>query len=141
LRKGNGCVSYEVALAVFLPCLGVILAGSIWLSRGLDELGARFDISPLLLGLITALGADFPEISSAITALFAGEHDVGTGVVLGSNLFNLAALMGLGGLISKAAPLTRPRLLFSGAVSLMVTGLAAVLIFRLLAPGWCIAFL
>lgn len=134
-------VGYKVALAAFLPCLAAIVAGSIWLSRGLDELGARFDLSPASLGLITALGADSPEITSALTALFAGENDVGTGVVLGSNLFNLAALMGLGALISSTAPLKRPGLLFSGAVSVLETGFVGLLILRMLPPVWCIGLL
>lgn len=109
--------------------------------RGLDELGARFHILPGLLGLITALGADSPEISSAVTAMLAGEHEVGVGVVLGSNLFNLAALMGLSALISRDEPLKRAGLLFNGAVSLVVTGLASVLILQLLAPTWCMCLL
>lgn len=134
-------MTYDTALIVFLPCLGSIIAGSIWLSRGLDELGSRFAMLPGLLGLITALGADSPEISSAVTALFAGEHEVGVGVVLGSNLFNLAALMGVSALISRDEPLKRPGLIFSGAVSLLVTGIAAVLILQMLDPAWCMVLL
>ena len=40
--------------------------------------------------------SDTPEVTSAVTALPHGQHDVGPGVVLGSNMFNLAALIGLG---------------------------------------------
>src|SRR5271165_1906125 len=41
-------------------------------------------------GLVAALAADTPEVTSAVTALAHGQHDVGTGVILGSNVFNLA---------------------------------------------------
>lgn len=67
-------MSFELALIVFLPCLGTIIAGNICLSHRLDELGSSFVIEPGLLGLITALGADSPEISSAVATLFSGEH-------------------------------------------------------------------
>jgi cation:H+ antiporter len=53
-----------------------------------------------LLGIVTALGADSPEIASAITALAAGHSDLGVGVVIGSNIFNLAALLGLSALVA-----------------------------------------
>ena len=59
------------------------------------EVCAGLGLAAGLLGLLTALGADAPEISSASSALFAGASEVGVGVILGSNLFNLAALHGL----------------------------------------------
>lgn len=124
----------EVAYGVFLPCLAAIMLGSICLSRDLEGLGDAFGILPGLLGLITALGADSPEISSAVTALFAGQSEVGLGVVLGSNLFNLAALLGFSGVLAGNVPLQRNSLLFNGAVSLLVTGIAALLIYQLLSP-------
>ena len=47
------------------------------------------------LGLVAALAADAPEITSAVTALTRGQASIGAGVVIGSNVFNLAALLGL----------------------------------------------
>lgn len=125
----------DLAYAIFLPCLAAIVLGSIWLSRDLEAVGDAFGILPGLLGLITALGADSPEISSAVTALFAGQSEVGLGVVLGSNLFNLAALLGLSGVLTGKIPLHRPSLLFNGIVSLLVTGIATLLIYQLFSPA------
>jgi len=99
--------------------------------RGLDRLGARFGLSEGLLGLLTALGADAPEVSSAIAALQAGAHDVGLGVVLGSNIFNLAALLGLGALVAGRIQVQREGLLLDGGVAMLVTGVIAALL-----PGW-----
>ncbi|HKJ87768.1 MAG TPA: hypothetical protein VKA48_04595 [Gammaproteobacteria bacterium] len=131
----------HLALIVFPFALAAIIAGSLWLSRGIDAIGTRFSMLPGLLGLITALGSDSPEIFSAVTALFAGEHEVGIGVVLGSNLFNLAALMGLSGLLSEDLPLKRPVVLFNGAVSLLETGVATLLVLHLLTPAVSMALL
>ena len=52
-----------------------------------------------MLGLLTALAAHAPEVSSAIAALVRGKHDVGVGVVLGSNVFNVAAMIGLSAIL------------------------------------------
>ena len=58
-----------------------------------------------LLGLVTALGADAPhapEISSAVACLHADVRAVGLGVVLGSNIFDLAALLRLSAALAGA---------------------------------------
>ena len=98
-------MSLTAALVLFSGCLAAVIAGSMWLSRALHGVGTYLRLLPGLLGLIAALGADSPEIFSAVTALQAGEHDIGPGVVLGSNLFNLAALMGLSGILSEPLPM------------------------------------
>jgi cation:H+ antiporter len=134
-------LSLELSYGIFLPCLAAIIVGSIWLSKSLHEFSTRFNILPGLMGLITALGADSPEITSAVTALVAGETEVGVGVVLGSNLFNLAALMGLSPFLAGDIGLKRPVILFNGIVSLLVTGIAAVLVLQLLSPSACMILL
>jgi cation:H+ antiporter len=68
------------------------VVSSIVLSRRIEQLGKWPRLSESLLGVVAALGANAPEISSAITALRQGQHDLGLGIVLGSNIFNLAAL-------------------------------------------------
>jgi cation:H+ antiporter len=103
--------------------------------RGLTRLGSKLRLSEGLLGLLTALGADAPELSSAVIAILAGSRAVGQGVVLGSNLFNLAALIGLAALLSGGLAVHRPALLVDGAV-----GLAAVLLAGLLVAGWAPAW-
>ncbi len=134
-------MSLDLAFLLFLPCLAAVVVGSASLSRGLHVLGDELALLPGLLGLLTALGADSPEISSAVTALLAGQHDVGVGVVLGSNLFNLAALLGLSPFLAAGIPLKRAALIFNGAASVLVTMLAGLLILHVLAPGPCMILL
>ena len=93
-------MSSEVAALLFVISLAVTLAASEAMVRGLDRLGARLGFSGALLGLLTALGADAPEIASAVASLQARARDVGLGVVLGSNIFNLAALLGLSAILA-----------------------------------------
>ena len=68
--------------------------------------------------MLAALGAATPEISSAVTALFVKQHDVGVGIIIGSNIFNLAALLGLCALLAGRLPLRRQAMIFNGAISL-----------------------
>ena len=93
------------------------------LAKRLDQIGVYLDASAGLTGLITALAADSPEIASAISALTSGRHDLGLGVIFGSNIFNLAALLGLAALV--AGPISSPRrtLILNAGASLAVTAI------------------
>src|ERR1700746_3499930 len=89
-------------LGIVLFCAGVVVSVSAsWLrvSR-LERLGERAGFSEAWLGLVAALAADAPEITSAVTALSRGQAAVGAGVVIGSNVFNLAALLGLAAVVA-----------------------------------------
>src|ERR1700735_4921548 len=85
---------------IFVAGAGVSLAASWLLVTRLERVGARLGLSEGLLGMLAALAADAPEITSAVTAL-AGHHpQIGAGVVIGSNVFNLAALLGLAAVVA-----------------------------------------
>ncbi len=77
---------------------------------------------------MTALGADAPEISSAVAALAAGHNDLGIGLVLGSNVFNLAGLLGVSVLVAGNVRIHRQGLALNGAVALAVTAIGAALV-------------
>jgi cation:H+ antiporter len=88
------------AIPVFLVSIGVMLAASAVFAGRLDHIGLRLGLPEALLGLLTALAADAPEISSAISALVQNEHAVAVGVVVGSNTFNIAAMLGLSAVVT-----------------------------------------
>jgi cation:H+ antiporter len=128
-------MSPAFAVPLFLASLAVTLAAARLFARRLDRLGVRFGFPEALIGLLTALAADGPEISAALFALFKGAHDVGVGVLVGSNGFNLAAMIGLSALISGRVRLARETLVFEGAVGLVITLFAAALLLGWLSPG------
>jgi cation:H+ antiporter len=123
-----------LALAGFVLGLGVTLASSEVFARGLTRLGSKLGFSEGLIGLLAALGADSPELSSAVIAIAAGAGDVGVGVVVGSNLFNLAALLGLSALVARGVRIRRGPLLLDAGVGLAVMLAAAVLVAGLASP-------
>jgi cation:H+ antiporter len=119
----------------------VALAASAALVTALERLGARFALPEATLGLMVALAADSPEVSSAVTAYVRGEASLGAGVVLGSNAFNLAALLGLGAVVASRIALHRRVVLFEGAVAVAIAALAGATIFGLAGPAVCTALM
>jgi cation:H+ antiporter len=119
----------------------VTLAAAGFFARRLDRVGLGLGLPETVLGLLTALAADAPEVSSAIAALARGEHDVGVGVVLGSNVFNVAAMIGLGALLCGRIRVRRQALAFEGAVGIAATLIVGALILNLLGPWVTIVLL
>lgn len=128
-------MSPALAVPLFGLSLGVTLAAARLFARRLDRLGVRFGFPEALIGLLTAVAADGPEISSALFALAKGAHDVGVGVLVGSNGFNLAAMIGLSALIAGAIRLPREIVLLEGSVGLIIAVFATALLLGWLSPA------
>ena len=124
-----------MAVAVAVPLFVVSLVGTLvsaaTFARRLDRLGAKHGLSEVSIGLLTAVAADAPEVSSALVALFKGAHDAGVGVIVGSNMFNLAAMIGVSVLLVGAVQVSRKPLLLEGTVGLAVTAIVIALLL-----GW-----
>ena len=87
-------MSQAALVAEFLAALVLVSISGFVLTGQIDRLGARLRFTSGLLGLAVAFGADSPEIASAVSALLHGRGDIGAGVVLGSNIFNVAGIRG-----------------------------------------------
>jgi cation:H+ antiporter len=121
-------MSVAAAIPVFCVCVVASLVASLVFGRKLDEVSERFGATEGLHGILTALGADAPEISTAIAALVSAHGKLGVGVVIGSNLFNLAALLGLSAIVAGGVAIHRHGLLFNGSAALAVTGIGTALV-------------
>ena len=109
--------------------------GTSWLlvSR-LERVGERFGLSEALLGMVAALAADAPEITASITAVSHHQRTVGAGVVIGSNVFNLAALLGIGAVVAGRIELHRKVVALSGTVALLVALAGLLVVTGLVSP-------
>jgi cation:H+ antiporter len=132
-------VSTPLAILLFVGGLAVTVASSIVLARELDRIGERLGFSEALLGIVTAIGADAPEIASAVAAVVAGHTDTGVGVVVGSNVFNIAALLGLSAVMAGTVRIHSHGLVLNGGVAVLVAVSGALLVMAWL-PAWA-AFL
>jgi cation:H+ antiporter len=108
------------SLLLFAAGVLVSLSASWLLVSRLERLGERAGFSEAWLGLLAALAADAPEITSAITALAGGQPAVGAGVVVGSNVFNLAALLGLAAVVAGGIAFHRRVVLLAGLPGIWV---------------------
>jgi len=88
------------ALFWLIAGLVLLLVSSRLLVWGAVQIAHGFGVSDLIIGLtIVALGTSLPELASSVIAARKGEHDIALGNVLGSNLFNTLAVVGIAGAI------------------------------------------
>lgn len=94
MTKGKA-LFWLVAGLVFLVISSRIL---VW---GAVSIAHALGVSDLVIGLtIVALGTSLPELAASVMAVRKGEHDIAIGNVVGSNMFNLLAVVGLAGVIA-----------------------------------------
>ncbi len=120
---------------IFVSAAAVSLATSWLLVSRLERIGARIGLSEALLGMLAALAADAPEITASVTAL-AGHHSrIGAGVVIGSNVFNLAALLGLSALVAGEIKLHRRVIILEGTVAMLISTVCLAVVLGGPGPG------
>jgi cation:H+ antiporter len=124
-------VGVGVAVPLFVVSLAVTLVAAATFAGRLDRLGAKFGFSEVSIGLLTAVAADGPEVSSALVALIKGSHDASVGVIVGSNTFNLTAMFGASVLLAGSVLVPRKTLLLEGTTGLTVTAIVIALLL-----GW-----
>ncbi len=81
--------------------LGLLVLGSEWFVNGATEFAEALGVSDLVIGLtLVAAGTSMPELATSVVAGIRGERDIAIGNVVGSNIFNILAVLGLTALVS-----------------------------------------
>lgn len=94
MSKGRAIFWLLAGLFLMIISSRILVWGAVSIAKG-------FGISDLIIGLtIVALGTSLPELASSLIAVKKGEHDIALGNVLGSNLFNTLAVVGIAGIIN-----------------------------------------
>lgn len=97
--------AWQVALFLILGLAGLPFGASL-LIDGAQSIALKLGVSEAVIGLtLIAIGTSLPELSTTVMATLRGKADVVLGNVIGSNLFNLLAIMGVSALF---APLEVP---------------------------------
>ncbi|HAO16321.1 MAG TPA: calcium/sodium antiporter [Alteromonas macleodii] len=82
----------------------LLVASSRMLVWGAVEVATFFGVSDTIIGLtVIAIGTSLPELASSLMAVKKGEHDLAIGNVIGSNMFNTLAVVGIAGTIQPMA--------------------------------------
>ncbi|SEO22439.1 cation:H+ antiporter [Halogranum amylolyticum] len=100
--------------------------GAEWLVTGASALARRFGISELVVGLtIVAFGTGLPEVVVTLDAVATGHTDLAVGNVVGSNIVNIAVVLGVVALV-RAFPVSRSLVRRDGVVLVGTTVIATV---------------
>jgi cation:H+ antiporter len=132
IRTGMG-----MPLALFWLVFGflALLVSSRILIWGAASIALQLGVSELIIGIVVvALGTSLPELAASLASAIKKEHDIAIGNVIGSNIFNLLAVLGLPGLISPGAldPSVRYR---DFPVMFLITLILFVMAYGLRGPG------
>jgi cation:H+ antiporter len=93
---GGGKLPVNILLIVV--GLGLLLLGSRWLVGSAVEIATLFGMPQLVIGLtIVAAGTSMPEVATSVVAGLRGQRDIAVGNVVGSNIFNILAVIGITG--------------------------------------------
>ena len=86
-------------LLILLACL-ILFVGAELLVRGGASIAIKLGLTPLVVGLtVVAFGTSAPELLVSLKASFSGQSDIAVGNVVGSNIFNIAVILGLSAVV------------------------------------------
>ena len=89
-------------LGLFVVSLMVLLKASDWFIDAAEEIGISLGISPFIIGVtIVAFGTSLPELATSIASVLSDNSEIVTGNVIGSNITNIALVLGLVAVIVK----------------------------------------
>jgi cation:H+ antiporter len=115
----GGSVPAQILLAAL--GLGLLVLGSRWIVDSAIVMARALGISDLIIGLtIVAAGTSMPEVATSVMAAIRGERDIAVGNVIGSNIFNLLAVLGLSSVVGGGLGVAPSLLAFDLPVMLAV---------------------
>lgn len=109
-----------LGLTLLIVSSRILVWGAVFIAQSLG-------VSDLMIGLtVVAIGTSLPELASSLAATRKGEHDLALGNILGSNVFNTLAVVGIAGAI---APMTIDSHLFTRDLPVMALLTLSLFIF------------
>lgn len=127
-------VSLLAAIVLVVGGLGLLIVGSRLFVGSAIYFARLLEISDAVIGLtIVAVGTSLPELATSVVAACKGEQDIAIGNVVGSNIFNILAILGIAPLI---APLRNATL---GPLDLGLMLFCSILLLPVMRTGWKIS--
>ena len=115
--RGGGLLQIGFVIAG----LALLMLGARWLVDAAITMARSMGVSELVIGLtIVAAGTSMPEVATSVLAAFRGERDIAVGNVVGSNIFNVLAVLGLSGTVGGGMEVAPAVLSFDLPVALAV---------------------
>ncbi len=110
--------------------LAMLVLGSQWLVDGAIMAARALGVTELVIGLtIVAAGTSLPEVATSVMASIRGERDIAVGNVIGSNIFNVLAVLGFSGVLSPAGVAVSPAALTFDVPIMVAVSVACLPVF------------
>ena len=93
---------FSLVMVIFLGSVVGLYFGSGWLVEGAREIAVKIGISERVVGItIIAFGTSVPELVTSLIAAIKKNTDISMGNIIGSNIFNIFAILGITSTIKK----------------------------------------
>lgn len=104
-------MSHLIAIVLLVVGLAVLIIGADALVRGAAQLAKHMGLSPFAIGVtVVAFGTSAPELFASVGAALQGQTEMAIGNVVGSNIANIALILGIGGMLMPIAIHRRVRM-------------------------------
>jgi cation:H+ antiporter len=130
-RQPGNAKKMMIHIGMLAGGLVMLVIGSNWMVNGAVTLAHWLGVDDVLIGLtILAVGTSLPEIATSVMASVRGERDIAVGNVIGSNIFNLLAVLGLTAALSpNGVPVPADMIRFELPVMIAVTAVCIPIFF------------
>ncbi|MBI3164762.1 MAG: calcium/sodium antiporter [Chloroflexi bacterium] len=119
-----------INLGFILIGLGLLVLGSNWLVDSATKIATSLGVSELVVGLtIVAVGTSLPEVATSVMAAVKGESDIAVGNAVGSNIFNLLGVLGIGATVAPGGIAVASRILEFDLPAMVFVALVTLPIF------------
>ncbi|MGC9516812.1 MAG: calcium/sodium antiporter [Methanomicrobiales archaeon] len=119
-----------ILIGILIVSLIIVIKAADLFIDNLVDIGTRLGISEIILGVTAAaIGTSLPEFGSAVIASFSGNTDIGVGVVIGSNIWNIAGILGISATVAGVIKTDTKGITRDGLITL---GTGLILVFFML---------
>ncbi len=128
--KPRTAVQWLIDIGYVVGGLVLLVLGSDLLVKSAVDIAQWLGVSDLIIGLtIVAAGTSMPEVATSIMASIKGERDIAVGNVVGSNIFNILAVLGLASIVGPAGVNVNPAALTFDIPVMIAVAVACLPIF------------
>lgn len=107
-HNSKGMDDFLLYTGLFIVSLAVLLKASDWFIDSAETVGVSLGISPFIIGVtIVAFGTSLPELAASIAAVSQGKSDIVISTIVGSNIANIALVLGLVAVVVKRIELEK----------------------------------
>lgn len=128
--SAGGAQGLPLQLLLVAAGLGLLVLGATWLVDAAVSFAQYLGVSELVIGLtIVAVGTSLPEVATSVVAAVRGQRDIAVGNVVGSNVFNILAVLGTAAVVSRDGVGVAPAMLAFDLPVMVAVAVACLPIF------------